>query len=270
MIVQEFVEVVITPYNRERLEKLGYKIKQYKEKIKIKTIDLSPGSGTKILVKCDYCGKVFYQAYRRYIEAKDKHCCVNCRKYKFAETNIEKYGTSCTLKYGPTREAARQTFQKKYGCDYPLQNNEIYLKSRETFEANYNGHRIKGVPTSQQQKYIVDLYGAVINKRVGIYFVDGLFEEDDIYFEYDGGGHNFSLRIEDITKEEYNKKEEKRREYLKSVGLSEFRIICLNDRLPQDNDLLKLKDIAFKKIKEEGYKHCIFNTEENDWVFIKE
>lgn len=260
MIVQEFVEVVVTPYNRERLEGLGYNIKQYKEKIRIKTTDLSPGSGTKILVKCDYCGKTFEQAYRRYIEAGDKHCCIHCRKHKFAETNMEKYGTPCTLKYGPTREAARRTFQRKYGCDYPLQNDKIYLKSREKFEENSEQHRIRGVPTSQQQKYLVDLYGAKINKRVGIYFVDGFFEEDNIYFEYDGGGHNFAVRIEDSTESEYREKESKRRKYLKSVGLSEFRIICNNDKLPPENKLLEIKNTAFKKIKEENYKHCIYNT----------
>lgn len=267
-LVQKEVEVSITPYNFERYKSLGYDIDKPSGKLKVKTEDLSIGSGIKVLVKCNYCGKIFKKAYRRYIETKDDICCEECKKKKMMKTSKEKYGYSCSLKNKEVDAKRKKTFMEKYGTTNPFANKEIYQKTRESFYKNTK-NVCDSIHASKQQRHIMNLYGAEINKLFDIYFVDGYLDEYKIYIEYDGSGHKLSVKMGEITEQEYEAKEKNRTDRLLSCGIKEFRIVCPDDNIPSDEELLKIKDFAIDKLNN-GYSVCVYNTISKDWDFIEE
>ena len=57
-----------------------------------------------------------------------------------SKNNLKKFGNKCTLHDGGNCEAkTTKTFNDKYGVDYPLQNKEIYDKTRQSFK-DKTGH----------------------------------------------------------------------------------------------------------------------------------
>lgn len=267
-LLQDVVVVKITPYNFNHYKKLGYDVKKKSGEIIANVNDLSDGSGIKVLVKCDHCGKEFYKSWRRYLESKDDICCVGCRKEKIIKKSIEKYGYSCSLKNEAVSKKRFETNMKLYGVDMPLKNKDIYRKTRESF---YNNTRnvCDSIRSSRQQTHIMNLYNAEINKLFDIYFVDGYIDEYKMYIEYDGSGHKLQVKMGEITEDEYNRKEKERTKRLLSCGIKEFRIVCNDDILPDDKKLIEIKDIAIKKLSE-GYSICIYNTSNDSWDFIEE
>lgn len=267
-LVQKEIEISITPYNFDRYKELGYNIDKPSGKLKVKTEDLSPGSGIKIFVKCEYCGKIFKKAYRRYLETKDDICCEECKEKKMMKTSKRKYGFACSLKNEEIDRKRKETFMKKYGTTNPFANKDIYRKTRESFYRNTR-NVCDSVHTSKQQEHIMKLYGAEMNKLFDIYFVDGYLDEYKIYVEYDGSGHRLQVKMGQMTDEEYDEKEKDRTNRLISCGLKEFRIVCPDDNLPSDKELLKIKDIAINKLSN-GFNVCVYNTSSKDWNFIEE
>ena len=83
------------------------------------------------------------------------------------------------------------------------------------------------------------------------YFLDGYFEKEQIYFEYNGSGHDLSVQIGIMTENEFKAKEARRYHYLKQMGLKEFCVInTKRHNVPvYDETMLKIKDFSFNEIK---------------------
>lgn len=151
MLLTQEVELVLNSKNINRLEKLGYEIPRTKDKkgrirvkngttIRVKVQDLSLGSHSKVLVKCDYCGEIKENTYKDYVKRHDEKlgdCCVKCRKIKWEATMIDKYGTTISLEIPGIKEKIIATNQVKYGCDWQMQSKEIQEKSILTMKAKY-------------------------------------------------------------------------------------------------------------------------------------
>lgn len=270
MLVQKEVKVIVTPYNCEHFKRLGYDVYGKSEEIVAKVDDLPVGSGIKIDVQCDYCGKVFKRAYRRYLESKDDCCCMACRPKKFSKTNIERYGVACTLRNKEIEDKMKKNNMEKYGYEFPFQSEEILKKTRKTFYERHKNHEETIPHISKQQKHIVELYGCLLNYSIDMYFVDGYFKNENIYFEYDGGGHNLMVKFGYMTRKEFEERKNCRRVVLRKLGLKEFRIVCKNDKLPTDEELLAIKDFAFQRLLVDNYSSCIYNTMLNNWDFIED
>ena len=73
------------------------------------------------------------------------------------------------------------------------------------------------------------------------YFLDGYFESEQIYFEYNGSGHDLSVQIGAITEKEFKAKETRRYHYLKTLGLKEFCVINTKKNKVPVNDEVMLK-----------------------------
>ena len=163
-------------------------------------------------------------------------------KAKIRETNLKRYGVPCTLQALEVKAKANETMINKYGHEHALQNesikNKALNKRAQTLGKNAD------VFTSQQQRYLKDLFHGEINVPCSRFLIDIVVES--IAIEYDGGGHCLDLKLGKITLDEYKKKQFFRDKVIKSHGYKMLRIISKNDDLLDDKKLLKLLHFSKK------------------------
>lgn len=281
-ILQKTVDVKITKFNIDHFKAKGYDaVDGYN--ITVDVDDLSPGSGIKVLVKCDYCHKKILKSYRDYKRTEGNVCCLDCRKDKFAKTNIEKYGVACSLRNPLIHAKATETLMNKYGVEYPLLSEEIRKKCTKTFQEKYNSNSYRlthddiskimkrqqteyGV-CSKEQKEIHKLFGGILNARMGRYIIDILFNDEKIAFEYNGGGHYLGVIHGSYTMDEFKEREKKRYNFIIDNGYKCFVIENQKYGLPSNDKLLEIKERGFNVLKRQNdvcvYIYDIVNKSEN-------
>lgn len=274
-----------------------YKQKHYEKcflhkEIEVKIKDLPENSHLKVLVQCDYCGKIYEKSYAKYNANKKneyvkKDCCKDCIYIKEKEILQEKYKCDYTFQIQSVREKIKETCLKKYGVDNPGKIPGIREKAKKTnlrkygvenvlntkspfyeecriklAEANAKGNKVHN---SIPQQYLINLYNCECNFPIKYYNVDGCFLKENIYLEYDGSGHKLSVLKGFMTEEDFNKKELKRYWVIKKEGYKNFRIINENNRdvLPRKEILLQIKDIAFQVLLSTDNQYIHFNMDEN-------
>ena len=176
-------------------------------------------------------------------------------------TSLKKYGNVCSVQNPDIHKKIKENNIQKYGVEYPLQNEDIRNKTRNSLLSGDFMSRI----TSKQQEQIHKIFQGDLNYQIYPYLVDIYFKEEKIFFEYDGGGHNLRVKCGQLSQEEFNQKEVERTAFLKNKGLKEFRIIDSSKKgnLPSDEILLKIKNNAFKILKNKQYTTYIFNLDNN-------
>jgi len=178
-------------------------------------------------------------------------------KARIIATNIKRYGTECPLenekvkeksrktcleKYGVSNFAATKehkilkkiTMFRRYGVEFSMQNAEILAKSRATMFKHGTA------PSSTQQRYLHNLLGGELNYPVNNLSLDIAFLEENLYIEYDGGGHDLQVKLGNMTQKDFNKKSIRRYYLLRNKGWKEIIICSDNDYIPQDNVLLDM------------------------------
>lgn len=203
---------------------------------------------------------------------------------KIKNTNLKKYGVEYGLSNEKIRNKIKKTNLEKYGVENPAQNNEIKEKTRQTNLEKYNIEYVildekykqnfkKYIKVSKQQKYIADLYKGKLNIQVKGYYLD-IKLQDNIYCEYNGTGHNLSVKLRGESQENFEKRELQRYYILKREGLKEFKIInTKSDELPSDEILIKMKETAIEYLKEKNHNWIEFNFDKNKIItkdFIKD
>jgi len=111
MILTREIKIKINESNFSYFENLGYDISIGDELI-IPTELLSKGSHHKIQCQCDGCGikkDVIYKNYIKYGNTWGIYYCRKCSESK-----------------------RKETLQKNYGCEYPIQNKKIFKKMKQT------------------------------------------------------------------------------------------------------------------------------------------
>jgi hypothetical protein len=249
------IKIRINNFNERHSISLGYVFKK-NDYIEISIKELPIGSGLKIDVKCNYCDKVFKKAYRRYIETKDDICCNECRSLKMMKTSLKKYGNICSLRNKDILQKSKNTNLKKIGVEYPFQDKGILKKCVESFKINGCTH---GVFVSKPQIYLNNLFGGEIDCIEFPYRLDSFFKNKNLYFEYDGSGHEMLIKMGKVTKEEFEEKEMKRSIFFKEKGYKEFRIVSFNDIFPSDEKLLEIKNRAFDLLLNKNYQKYVYN-----------
>lgn len=284
-ILQDTVKIKITKYNIDHYLSKGYSATNG-ESIIVKVEDLSQGSGVKILVECDYCHKSFMKSYRDYLRTIGRVCCQDCRKYKFEETNLKRYGVKCSLNNPAIHEKAKNTFMKKYGVEYPLLSQDIRDKCRETCQIRYNSNSYPLNPediskivkrqtkscgvVSREQECLHEIIGGELNVRIGKYVVDLLFSEQKIACEYNGGGHTLGVIHGNLTMDELIMKDRQKYLFLMKNGFKCFVIENPKYGLPSDDILLKIKQRGFEVLNEqEDICTFIYNIIDNSESLLK-
>lgn len=279
-LIQENIKVKVNNFNKEHFEALGY-IVNFNSYIDIKVNELPIGSGLKIKVKCDYCGKEFDKAYRRYLETKDDICCDECKTQKMQDTTLERYGNKCSLRNADVALKTKATNLRKIGVENPFQSSIIREKIKNTMMERYSvfntaespelrakmnktmkyKYSNKAITTSKQQLYLHNLYGGELNYNISRSFIDIFFKENNICCEYNGGGHNLSVIHGRCTQEEFDIKERAKNISLINAGYKCFTIISTKDKLPSDIELLEIKQRAIYNLIDKNNDIYIYDIE---------
>lgn len=150
---------------------------------------------------------------------------------------------------------------KNLGVQYPFQNKDILLKCRKTL---YENNQHNGVVCSSQQNYLSKLFEGKLSVPVNIYYCDIVI--NNLIIEYDGSGHDMSVRMGYTTLEDFQNKEYKREKVLIDYNYKIFRIVCTNDILPEDNKLFIMKHIA-ELLFQSGYNVVKYNTMNDNIIY---
>lgn len=190
-------------------------------------------------------------------EVKEKIKATNLERYGFENvsankdilqkrinTTLERHGVEHPAQNKEIRQKQIDTTIERYGVPYSFLNEEVRNKGRESLHANGN------VTTSRQQCYIHNLVGGELNYPIGKYNIDILL--DDIVIEYNGGGHNLQVKFGNISEEDFVKRERSRDYYLKRRGYKLIKIETKRDRLPDDEQLIKLINSCIDYLKSGG------------------
>lgn len=217
MIKEELIKIKIVRNNmKDYYENKGYKIDKLGQEIFINAKDISDNSHIKIIYICDYCGKEFERMpYSNNRSKKDdnlKDSCVKC-----------------------ARKRAKETCLEKYGVDHPMKIEEIQTKceqSREKNKQNFNGSKfnscqffMNGIPVSKAQGLLKKFLPEYeLNYHLGKYYIDLFY--NNVCIEYDGKGHDLSVRMDKISLEEFLDKENKKRDFI----LKDNRLLKIIDK----------------------------------------
>lgn len=143
MILQEYLEIGISPKNLQYYKNLGYNVKN-KEKILIKNQDVQQGSRIKEKRICDNCGKEIYRTRRAICDTfriYNKDLCVECSDYfrleKTKSSNIEKYGVEFPMQSEEIKQKIKKSNLEHYGCEYSFKNPKINEMARKSFQEKY-------------------------------------------------------------------------------------------------------------------------------------
>lgn len=153
---------------------------------------------------------------------------------KSETTLLTKYGTTAVTAVPEIQAKIRATNQERYGVDCVLQNPDIKQKAYQTMWQNGSN----AVLASTQQHYITNLYGGICNYLLDYYHIDCFLIEENIAVEYDGSGHDLSVRLGRETPEHFEAKERARYTYLRNRGIPVLVLKSKTDRLPPDDILL--------------------------------
>lgn len=299
MLLTTQIEIKITKANINYYKEKGYTIKE-KDIITINTEDLQPQSDKRVKYKCDECGEIIELSWASYLKKKKKDYsvwgdfCEKCNKKKRAEwlkqkdsfsykqnylnrqkkrenTCLQKYGTDNIMKTEEGKKALKESIHNKYGVDNIMELPETRIKIAKTLgssteiEVLYskNGkehYKYKGVPCSNNQKHLYDLFDGELNYFYKYYTLDLFFKELNIYLEYNGTGHNLSVIMGKKTLEEQEKQELKRYYILKNLGLKQITFSSLKTKkLPPDNVLLYIFKVAKEYLKQENNNWITFD-----------
>lgn len=148
MLITKTVNLRINPNNYKYLLSIGFSNIKINDIIEIPVHKLSIGSGHKVEVKCDICGKEKVLSYRRYMLSFNNggyyscsnKCNIEKRKYehtkeikeKVKKTCIEKYGSDNYLITDEGKEKTKQTNLIKFGVENPFSNKDIQKQIKQT------------------------------------------------------------------------------------------------------------------------------------------
>ena len=99
LIANQKIKIKVNKSNKEWYEQKGYVDIHKGETILINAEDLTPGSHVKVLVKCDYCGKITSVIWKDYVvRSNNKNACKNCRLKKASENTLKERQNSLYLR----------------------------------------------------------------------------------------------------------------------------------------------------------------------------
>ncbi len=205
----ELYEVTIVGTNLEHYRKFYPDIKLM-DKIQVKGTELPRSSHVKVKYICDYCGAIYERMkYSEIRSGEEKNACKKCRSLK-----------------------SRDTCLRKYGVEHPMQVSDIHQRSVDNHIINF-GKEYKdcdffnGIPVSKAQKFICDsLENFQLNYKESGYFYDMFNIDLNIVIEYNGKGHDLQVRRGKITLEQFQEKEDIRKETI----LKKHRLLIIEDK----------------------------------------
>lgn len=203
------------------------------------------------------------------------------------KTTLKNLGVEFPFQSEKVREKQKETMLDIYGVENPTSNEDILSRVVET---NIQRYGVKNpmqvtefrekqiiaslktmyengtIQTSSQQIHIHKLIGGKLNYPVDLCSLDIALVDENLYIEYNGGGHYAWPKINGMSDEEHHRKEMNRYSYLKQRGWKLIRIVCKSDKLYEDEKLLKLIDESKYYLLNSNHSWIEINIDDNKMV----
>lgn len=147
---------------------------------------------------------------------------------RIRQTDMEKYGVPHHILAPSVKEKQKKTLYKHYGVEHPTQNKEILNKSLATRFQHGN------FTCSKQQYKLYENIGGKLNYPFKNFVIDVAFPEEKIAVEWDGSGHDLSVRMGYITEQEFKRNENFRNVTLFNNDWKIIRFITKKDIFPEN------------------------------------
>lgn len=182
---------------------------------------------------------------------------------KMTKNSLQKYGTEYPIMSSSVQSIIRRHFLDKYGVEYPLQNYEILNKTFD--QIRKNGYNF--VLISNTQKFLSEVYDCPMNVKIHGYYVDLLFDEYNIVCEYDGGGHDLSVKLGQISIQDFELKERYRENAIIQSGYKIIRILNSKDKSIDKQTAIHIKQCGIKFLQNTTYDVYIYDTDTNNEIY---
>lgn len=193
-------------------------------------------------------------------------------------TILEKYNVNHIMQNKEVQEKSKATMMKNWGVEHPFQSVEIMKKIADTnierygFSNAMSSTIIKAkvrktlyengnAPCSSQQRHIHSLIGGELNFPHNGSSLDIAFPDENIYLEYNGGGHELQVKFGNVSPEDFKKKEKNRWFALYRKGWKQIEVTSKKDYLPLDEIILEMLEYA-KSYLNTGHSWIRFNIDE--------
>ena len=281
-LITTSVSVKVNGHNLCHYKKMGYNCNKG-DIIEVSVDNLTDGASNKIEYICDYCGQQYKTKFynkKDTIKNHEKLCCNNsaCQARKREDRLLEKYGVDNPMKIKENVEKAQNTCQKKYGTNNPAKVEQFKEKARRTNIDRYGVDKygvrnpiltesaqqklsVLGKEASKIQRYICSVYNGRLSVEIYPYIAD-IVMDDDIVCEVDGGGHFLKIELGQESESLFWEKEYGRENYIISKGYKILRIITRKNGLPDENTLLKIRELGFNYFRL-GHNVFRYNLDDN-------
>lgn len=132
------------------------------------------------------------------------------------------------------RAKAYATNVERYGTPYPMQSPVVRGKAAQTKFVNDTG------PSSRPQRWVCAVLGGELNHPVGQLQIDCALVDRRVAVEYDGSGHDASVRFCKVTAEQFAANERRRDRVLHDAGWRLIRLASHRDLVPSEAALREL------------------------------
>lgn len=182
---------------------------------------------------------------------------------KMIENSLQKYKTEYPIMSSSVQSIIRKHFLDKYGVEYPLQDYEILNKTFDQIrKSGYNF-----VLISKTQKFLSEVYDCPINAKICGYYVDLLFDEYNIVCEYDGGGHDLSVKLGQISVEDFELKERNRENAIIQSGYKIIRILNSKDKNINEQTAVHIKQRGIEILQNSAHNIYIYDIDTNNETY---
>ena len=178
-------------------------------------------------------------------------------KERFARTCIEKYGVSSPFQSDLVKEKIKETCLERYGFANPSSSPVVRQKVTKTKYEN------SSQTSSRQQKYLHDILGGELNYSFGRYFIDIAFPDKKVAVEYNGSGHDLSVRLGQITPSKFIQNETYRKKQLYADAWRLITWISHSDKLPPSEQVVALHNFAMSLLQE---RHWVEIDLDNNFI----
>ena len=178
MLISKTAKVKWNSKIKKHYVNLGYEYTKMGDEFEVNVEDLTGGSSSLVICKCDYCGASFERTWIDYHTSRkgySKDACgnVKCYEQKASESIMAKYGVPVAIMHPDIKAKQKQTNIEKYGCENPFGNQQIKQKIKAYYQTNF------GVNSSTQIPTTIEKQKATLMKRYGVdnYSKTSMFRE---------------------------------------------------------------------------------------------
>ena len=142
LILPQTVSIRTNGSNCKYFREKGYEFEKCGDFIEVNVLDLKKGSGTKVKIICDICGKeaeTWYSTVVKYNKKNELITCgsKSCINKKREDTCMEKYGVKYAAQSQEVQNKMKATNLERYGAENPFGSKEIRDKIKDTWQKNY-------------------------------------------------------------------------------------------------------------------------------------